>query len=178
LKPNTIAPPFARGGGWGFASTGSYQLAAGEALVVQLDHAGARYVGFDLTDQWLVSRDHIDATGSLNNTQVKRNPDGSYTYVIAASDPGVSNWLDTGGLRTGKFLIRWQALKPGTEAKSAVRSVQVVKLSDLQSKLPGKLSPVSAVERRSQLQLRAASYARRYLQSASAAPLASLTSTN
>ena len=178
LPANKVAPPFTRGGGWGYASTGNYRLAADEALVVQLDHVGARYVGFDLTDQWLVSRDHIEATGSLNNTQARRNTDGTYTYVIAARDPGVANWLDTGGLSAGKFLIRWQALQGTGNAQAAVRSVQVVKLGALQASLPHKLAPIGAAERKSQAQLRSGSYARRYLQSASGAPLASVTSIN
>lgn len=171
-KANSVASPFTRGGGWGFASTGGYRLAQDEALLVQLDHRSARYVGFDLTDPWLVSRNHIDSTGSLNNTQVKANADGTFTYVIAPRDPGVGNWLDTGGLRSGKFLIRWQALKPGDTAQSAVRSVQVVKLPALQATLPKGFPAVTAKERRAQSQLRAGSYARRYLEPASGAPLA------
>jgi hypothetical protein len=177
-KPNTVAPPFTRGGGWGFAATGNYRLAADEALVVQLDHASARYVGFDLTDQWLVSRDHIEASGSLNNTQAKSGTDGTYTYVIAAHDPGVANWLDTGGLHAGKFLIRWQALQNGGDAKSAVRSVQVLKLSALQAQLAQALSTVTPAARKVQSRVRAESYARRYLQTETGAPLVSVNTIN
>jgi hypothetical protein len=173
LKPNAVAAPFTRGGGWGFASSGEYELAPDEALVVQLDHVGARYVGFDLTDRWLVSRDHIDATGSLNNHQARANADGTFTYVIAARDPGVANWLDTGGLRSGKFLIRWQALQSAKSAAEAVRSVQVVKLAALRARLPADFPQVSAAQRRAQSRFRANSYARRYLHSVADAPLAS-----
>jgi hypothetical protein len=42
-----------------------------------------------------------------NDGLAARNADGSWTIVIADRDPGVSNWLDTGGRREGYALIRW-----------------------------------------------------------------------
>jgi hypothetical protein len=37
-------------------------------------------------------------TGSMNMSQMAAESDGSFTYVVAHQDPGVYNWLDTGGL--------------------------------------------------------------------------------
>jgi hypothetical protein len=159
---NTIANPFVRGGGWGFAASGSYRIAQDEALVVTLSPAGARYVGFDLTDPWLVSREHIRATGSLNNGQVAANSDGTYTYVIAARDPGVTNWADTGGAHEGKLLIRWQVVPESAKADGAVREVRLVKLAQLHSVLPAGFKSVGADERRELNKARAAEYAHRY----------------
>jgi hypothetical protein len=159
---NTLAAPFLRGGGWGFAANGAYQIESDQALVVTLDPLGARYVGFDLADPWLVSRDHIVATGSLNNRQAKPNTDGTYTYVVATHDPGVANWLDTGGGHSGKILIRWQVLPEHAKPDGAVREVKVVRLSELRNALPAGFQSVSAEERKIQDQDRAASYAHRY----------------
>ena len=34
------------------------------------------------------------------------NEDGTYTYVISATDPGVHNWIDSDGLREGILTLR------------------------------------------------------------------------
>ena len=118
-------------------ANGNFKIADDEALVVTLDPLGAKYVGFDLTNHWLVSLEHIRGTGSLNNEQAQRSPDGSITYVIAARDPGVYNWLSTSGFHTGNILIRWQALPESTTtADGAIQSVKVVKLNALSAALP------------------------------------------
>jgi len=162
-KVNEIAQPFERGGGWGFAAPGKFKIADDEAFVVTLDSVGAKYVGFDLTNPWLVSLEHIHGSGSLNNTQAVRSSDGTYTYVIAAHDPGVQNWLSTDGLHEGQIFIRWQDLPAAASARGAVRSFKVVKLPELQNALASSgLSPVSAAERLQLTQQRAATYARRY----------------
>jgi hypothetical protein len=70
-----------------------------------------------------VSVEHVRDTGSLNNRQARPNKDGTYTYVIAARDPGVHNSLSTGGLHEGQVLIRWQAFQSATaKADGALRS--------------------------------------------------------
>jgi hypothetical protein len=160
--PNTIAAPFARGGGWGFAANGNFRIASDEALVVTLDPVGAHYVGFDLTDPWLVSREHISATGSLNNNQLRPNADGTYTYVVAPEDPGVANWVDTGGLHEGKLLIRWQVLSGAAKADEAVREVKLVEVADLRAALPAGFKAVSPVQRLALRSVRAKDYAHRY----------------
>jgi hypothetical protein len=82
--------------------------------------------------------------------------------VVAARDPGVYNWLDTGGLNEGTYQTRWQALPPGvTSADKAVRDVRIVKLIELKGVLPTETVFVNAAERKKQLAIRAASYARR-----------------
>lgn len=160
---NTIATPKARGGGWGFAANGSFKIADDEALIVTLDPLGGKYLGFDLTNPWLVSLEHVHGSGSLNNLQARANPDGTFTYVIAAQDPGVYNWLSTGGVHTGKILIRWQALPDSvTSADNAVRSVKVVKLTELRVALPATTPRVTPSERRRLIDERASAYAHRY----------------
>jgi hypothetical protein len=126
--PGKVTP---RDGGWGFAASGQFQLQPDEALVVTLDPLGAKYVGFQLTDPWAISSDYIQHQGSLNNHQAVPNPDGTFTYVIAARDPGVANWLDTSGLSEGFFQIRWQKLPSSTDAVNAVKSAKLVKLTNL-----------------------------------------------
>ena len=163
-KPNDIQKAWAREGGWGFASGGWFQLAADEALIVTLDPLGAKYLGFQLTDQWGVSRDYVSHTESLNATQAKPNADGTITYVIAPHDPGVYNWLDPVGLRSGLYAIRWQAVPKGTEADKAVRDARVVKLNALKDAMPPGTVFVTPAERKAQLEARVKSYERRLVE--------------
>jgi hypothetical protein len=64
---------------------------------------------------------------SLNAAQITLEADGSFRIVIAHSDPGVPNWLDTEGHTRGS--IFWRFLLPHTDP-TAIDS-QVVKLADL-----------------------------------------------
>jgi len=162
-EPNKLNKPFVRGGGWGFGSNGAFKLAKDEALLLTLDPLGAKYLSLDITDPWLVSREHVRANGNLNNIAAQANKDGTFTYVISAKDPGIQNWLDTSGLHEGNIFIRWQALPETTKAADgAVREVKLVKLNDLGKLLPPEATKVTAQERKKQYDLRAASYSHRY----------------
>ncbi|MET0983917.1 MAG: hypothetical protein ABW034_00785 [Steroidobacteraceae bacterium] len=128
-----------------------------------IDPLGAKYLGFDLTTPWLVSVEHIRGTGSLNSNQAVANKDGTYTYIVAAQDPGVRNWVDTQGLHQGQIWLRWQVLPQGTKsADNAVRAVKVVKLSELDSALPAGTQRLGAAQRQQLLQERVLAYAHRF----------------
>jgi hypothetical protein len=157
---NQLSPPAIREGGrWGLSSSGHFQLADDEALVLTLDPIGARYLALQLASGWLGSLDYLHHTASLNLSQAIPNPDGTLTLVVAPKDPGVSNWLDTTGLHEGTLFVRWQKLPAQIDSQAqAVRSVQLVKVGDLDPALP-RLSPA---ERQQKLTQRAAAYARRF----------------
>lgn len=156
---NKFAKPVARGGGWGFMAQGNFDLAADEALIVTIDPLAAKYIGFQLGDPWLRSREYRHKNGSLNNTQAKPNSDGSFTYVIAARDPGIYNWLDSDGLQQGSMLIRWQALaKKVDKAEGVIKQTQKVRIADLERLLPKDVARATPAEREAQLAARLASY--------------------
>ncbi len=160
---NAITHSFARVSGWGHISCGHYELAADEALVVHLEPRGAAYLGFQLSDAWGQGQGtpYIERLGSLNGSQARPHGDGSYSYVIALSDPGVHNWLDPIGLRAGTFAIRWQLLPPGVGAADAIRNISLVKLSALRTSLPDDTAWCTPVERAVQLRERKSDYVRR-----------------
>src|SRR3546814_4292625 len=83
---------------------------------------GADYIGFQITDPWTLRPETVLRISSLNKTQAKPNPDGSYTYVIALQDPGVANWIDTAGLHEGWFQIRWQNVSAGGDPTAGIGS--------------------------------------------------------
>jgi len=152
--PGKVTP---RDGGWGFAAPGQFQIEPEEALVITVDTLDAQYVGFQLTDPWSISAEYIRHQGSLNNHQAVPNKDGTITYVIAARDPGVPNWLDTSGLTDGFFQIRWQKLPGTVDASGAIKSAKLVKIADL----PAGPGPASPAWRRIQAADRVAAYAHR-----------------
>jgi hypothetical protein len=153
------SPKIREGGRWGLSSSGHFQLADDEALVLTLDPIGAKYLAVQLASGWLGSLDYLHHTASLNLSQAKPNPDGTLTLVVAPKDPGVTNWLDTTGLHEGTLFVRWQKLPELLDAAAqGVRSVRLVKVAELDTALP-RLTPV---ERKAQLAERAAAYARRY----------------
>ena len=82
-----------------------------------------------MTNDWTITDNYWDQQTSLNNasSQAKPNADGTYTVVISKNDPGVANWVSTGGLNQGTVSIRFQDL--GDEAPMV--SSRVVKIEDL-----------------------------------------------
>jgi len=166
VKANTIPTPLIRPAPpgelpWGMTGVGRYKIADDEGLVFTLDTVSAQYLGAMVTTPWLVGRDYANRTGTLNNFQAAKNPDGSITYVIAARDPGVQNWLDTDGLHEGFMLLRWELLQLTPDPKLAVRDVKVVKLADLAAALPYPAGRFSSDDRRKQIADRQSGYARR-----------------
>jgi len=166
VRANTIPPPLIRPAPpgelpWGMTGVGRFHIADDEALVFTLDTVSAEYLGAMLTTPWLVGMDYSSRTGTLNNFQAAKNPDGSITYALAAHDPGIQNWLDTAGLHEGFMLFRWEMLQRTPVPKLAVRDVRVVKLKDLESALPHPTPKFSAEDRRKQVAERHEGYARR-----------------
>lgn len=157
-KPvNTVTPPPGlRASGFGFATSGHFRIAPGQALLVRVDRLGADYLGFEVTNPWGVTCEYVDRTGSINSAQAAVDADGLYTYAICADDPGVANWLDTGGLGAGMFTLRWQGLPAETDPSRAVRAVELVDAASLDA-------VVDADARAAARAARAAEYRRRIL---------------
>jgi hypothetical protein len=159
--PNDISEVFPRDGGWGFAAGGRYALADDEALVITTRSGGSAYTGFQITDPWMMLPDMRIHQGSLNSAQVTADADGRLTYVIAVRDPGVANWIDTGGHPEGWYMLRWQDVTEKIEGSELVESARVLKLSDLDRDLRPEVARISPEQRQDVLQERAAEYVRR-----------------
>jgi hypothetical protein len=164
LPPNELTVPSPTPGGLltQITSFGHFQIADDEALVLTVDPIGARYLGFQLCDHWLIGMEYITATGCINHAQAARNDDGTYTLVISPADPGVYNWVDTEHLGSGEMLIRWQALRhPPKEENPAIAKSRLVKLVQLGDVLPPGTRMVDAQQRRHQIDERERGFARR-----------------
>lgn len=88
---------------------GRFVLAEGEALVVTVRPPPRPFLywGLTLTNPWMESYDDRYTTTNLNNRRASPSPDGSWRLVVCPTDPGVGNWLDTGGRREGYMIVRW-----------------------------------------------------------------------
>jgi len=162
-KPlNQVPTPWKRVQGWGMTQQGRFSLGEGEAWVVTLDPLGAKFFDFQISDPWTKAVEYVSRTGSFNSSQVVKNPDGTITLVASPVDPGVHNWLDTSGLKSGTFQVRWQGLPASvTSGEGAARKVDVVPLADLAKYLPEGTRMIDKAGRAAQLAEREKSYANR-----------------
>ena len=143
-------------------SAGYFQLKDDEALILTIDRKDAGYFNVPVTNDWTITDNYWDQQTSLNNVQAV--PDGAggtkYTIVISKTDPGVYNWVSTGGLNQGTASIRFQDLGSGSPTVSS----QVVKISELHD--PGVLPPgtvwVTPDERDTQIAARQAGFNNRF----------------
>jgi len=159
LADNILVGPVAREGGWGYLGAGRFNLGKDDALVISTTDGGGKYTGFQITDPWmLMPRDSRDGNLSLNNSQVAPNPDGSVTYALSPSDPGLANWVDTGGLQQGFLLLRWAGMPAQVDAQALVRQVEVMKLSDIPTRVPAVVPRLDAKARGAQVAQRTTGY--------------------
>jgi hypothetical protein len=88
---------------------GRWELQDGEALVITVHNPSNHFLYWGLTtaSAWMESLDYRYTTTNLNNRTAKRLDNGDWRLVIAPSDPGVPNWIDTQGRLTGYMIVRW-----------------------------------------------------------------------
>ncbi|MBB3750783.1 hypothetical protein FHT44_003278 [Mycolicibacterium sp. BK634] len=143
-------------------SAGYFDLADDDALVITINPGKARYFSVPVTTVWTITDNYWDQQTSLNVSQSEINEDNAtYTIVVSPTDPGVANWVSTGGLNQGTISIRFQDFDPNSTVDPTVSS-QVVKLSDLDSVLPANTVFVTPEGRASQIAERQLGYNKRY----------------
>jgi len=116
------------GGAWGYVSGTQVKISDDQAFVFTMEDMAARYVGAGFASPWWVTVDYARRSGSINNGQARRNPDGTITYAVARKDPGIANWIDTAGLDEGALLLRWQAIEgPLPKSDSLTLQGEIIK---------------------------------------------------
>ncbi|MGV0791430.1 hypothetical protein [Mycolicibacterium sp. XJ1819] len=144
-------------------SNGHFELADDEALVLVIDPGRAGYFIVPTYNIWTITGDYWNQQTSLNNEQaVADDGTGTYTIVISPTDPGVTNWVSTGGLNQGVISMRFQNLAPDPDDENAPRilSQQVIPVADAKALFPD--DPRYFVDRAEQLAARKAGFDKRW----------------
>jgi hypothetical protein len=168
MPANTMREPRGSGAVGGLrsqmGSQGLIRLADDEAMIITSTPGGAAYRNIVLHDVWYRAIEYWRLQSSLNNAQMVADADGKHTFVVAHTDPGVANWLDTGGLGEIYALHRWQGVPPeGSGHDAPTICSKVVKLKDLDSQLPRGVQRIDAAARKRSLERRLTSYYRRFV---------------
>lgn len=106
---------------------GWFELADDEALVIDITPPECDFWNFQLADYWMESLDYRYHPVHLNQGTAEYRPDGSVRIVVAASDPGTPNWMDTCGHAHGTMCVRWVGA-----SELPVPQTAVVKLTELE----------------------------------------------
>ena len=151
---NTFSTPAVVAGGvkevvYGFARV---RLDADTALIVEVDPRVSEQWDLQLySPGWFESLDFANRQTSLNHAQAEHDPDGLIRVVIAATDPGVPNWLDTEGRSEVFATHRWLDAHEQPTVRSAV-----VPLAEIREHLAPGTPTVTEPERRDAMRRRSA----------------------
>lgn len=143
------------------SSIGRLHLDDDQAAVIRFTRSGAAYNSLQLATWWYRSIDADQLQTGLSATQARSEADGFITAVISAQDPGIANWVQTGGFRDLLPMIRWQGLPAEPVDGGVGHQMHIVSLSDLEKHLPRNVVRMSAVQRENQIAERRAAWARR-----------------
>lgn len=117
--------------GWGAVdihyAAGKFLLEPDEAIVMEGRIPPCLYANVCLWNIHMQSLDYRHHQISFNLDQIQLDDDGRFRVVIAHADPGVPNWLDTAGHRTGHMYWRFMLAEEDPETPVC----RVVKLVDV-----------------------------------------------
>ena len=125
---NTDQAVFQRAGGDPniYYCHGYWSLRPDEALRIHTAVPECMAWNFQLDNYWMESLDYRYLPVNLNKASAKPNADGTMTIVVAARDPGVRNFITTGGHTSGTMLLRWVKARTHPHPRC-----EVVKLANL-----------------------------------------------
>ena len=103
-----------------------WALAEDEALLIEVVPPDCDYWNFQLNNYWMESLDYRHHRIHTNKHLASPEDDGSIRLVVAHQDPGLANWMETAGHRSGTMCFRW--VRATTHPEPATR---LVKLDDL-----------------------------------------------
>jgi len=158
---NTFPPPLDMPGGGGPITYGMARsrLAPDEALIIEFRPPRGRYWGLHTyTLPFWSNIDPYNRVSSLNDLQTHVDADGMVRIVVAHSDPGVQNWLDTGGFATAAMAYRWI----WAEEPPPPVTTRVVAFAEVRANLPSDTPAFGREDRIRQIEARREHLARRF----------------
>ncbi len=162
---NTLTPPQSTPGGLASqrSSIGHYELADDEAMIVTVPECtDCSYQGIQIGSDWYASTDYETHQTSLTKAQAVTDPDGKMRFVISQENPGIANWLETTGHRTGSMMLRWQRLERDLTQDADGPTIEIVPVADVAKHLPH-FTPITTEEYAARIAARQRSVARRMI---------------
>jgi hypothetical protein len=101
---------FVEQGGWSVQMYyhGTFDIGPDEALIFETEIPDeCRYWNVQLTDELYVPVDYVHRQSHTNGFRAYVDDARMYRAIISHQDPGIENWLDTGGRLRGSILGRW-----------------------------------------------------------------------
>ena len=128
----------------------AFQLAPDEALIIETNMPEkCRYWSIHTMDDHAFLIDWMNRQSNLNGFNAKIDADGVFRAVVSAQDPGVPNWIDNAGYKTGSIQSRWERC-----TRYPDHTVVKVKVAEVRNYLPAETPVVSAEERDAAIRLR------------------------
>ena len=85
-----------------------FDIGEDEALIIETELPETRpYWNIQVIDSLWNQVEYVYRQSSLNGLQARVDADGKFRAVLAHNDPGVANWLDSGGHLYGMLIGRW-----------------------------------------------------------------------
>ncbi len=115
VTPNEFPAPVKPGAYTLSAADAAYSMAPfvlgpEDALVIRGRWPECRMGCVSMWNRHMQTFDYVNRSVSLNRKQTVLDEDGGFTVVIAHTDPGVPNWLDTEGRAFG--IVFWRFMLP------------------------------------------------------------------
>jgi hypothetical protein len=111
--------------------TAMWKIQPDEALILESEIPNAQYWSVQLGNMWWEVLDFTYHQTSINGHQAVADSDGKFRAVVAHTDPGVPNWLDTVGNHCGVLIFRFYRFD-----RAVAPVIRKVKLSELKANLP------------------------------------------
>ena len=120
-----------------------FDIAEDEALIIESELPETRpYWNLQVIDGLWNQVEYVYRQSSLNGLQATIDTDGKFRAVLAHRDPGVANWLDTGGNSYGMLIGRWYRC-----SSLPLPQVTKVKFDEIDRRLAALSAPVTQEER-------------------------------
>jgi hypothetical protein len=139
-----------------FIATMPWRLAPTEALVIELAGSGSFWMLTNMGAFWN-SMDYVYRPVSYTPSRATVDGDGQVRLVMAHSDPGYHNWIDTQGFAEGYITYRNIQSRDFPPIRT-----ELVRVDDLAARLPNDTRRVTPAERAAQMHERFDAIRRRY----------------
>ena len=136
---------------------GHFKLTEDQAFVITITMGSAGYAIIPATNYWGGIGDFLAHRTCLSSGRAVPNPDGSLTFVVARTDPGTANWVETDGLDEGMLCVRWTAFRQDGGPMPTL-DAQLVTMAELDSALPTGSPRFDAAARKAQIAEHARDY--------------------